>query len=208
MFGKMGSDTLGEALGLSDIGKVIDSENYSKTEAPNYTLNEDGETIHFLIKSKSDEYCFTNFALIHLDGSGAISRKILLRRYPYRVNPISNIYMETAGWIDTDIEINFKINNKDFSIDVKKQDLNQVQGLYKALVKISEIQEQNQKLYEDASHSLKTASEVIQSIDKVEINPEEQFNLINQHAFAWMKSSRRVLMQKDFGQVFETFVKG
>ncbi|MFB6275850.1 MAG: YvbH-like oligomerization domain-containing protein, partial [Halothece sp.] len=54
----------------------------------------------------------------------------------------------------------------------------------------------------------KTASEVIQSIDQVEINPEEQFNLINQHAVAWMKSSRRVLMQKDFGQVFETFVKG
>ncbi|MFB6275969.1 MAG: PH domain-containing protein, partial [Halothece sp.] len=80
--------------------------------------------------------------------------------------------METAGWIDTDIEINFKINNKDFSIDVKKQDLNQVQCLYKALVKISEIQEQNQQLYEDASHSLKTASEVIQSIDQVEINPE------------------------------------
>lgn len=76
------------------------------------------------------------------------------------------------------------------------------------MVKISEIQEQNQQLYEDASHSLKTASEVIQSIDQVEINPEEQFNLINQHAVAWMKSSRRVLMQKDFGQVFETFVKG
>ncbi|PSO47705.1 MAG: hypothetical protein BRC33_12010 [Cyanobacteria bacterium SW_9_44_58] len=39
------------------------------------------------------------------------------------------------------------------------------------------------------------------------MNPEEQFNLINQYVFAWMKSSRSILMQKDFGQVFEMFVK-
>jgi len=67
--------------------------------------------------------------------------------------------MGRTSWIDADLEINFKINNKDFSIDVKKEYLNQVQGLYKALVKISEMQDQNQKLYEDANHSLKTASE-------------------------------------------------
>ncbi|PSO47706.1 MAG: hypothetical protein BRC33_12015 [Cyanobacteria bacterium SW_9_44_58] len=75
--------------------------------------------------------------------------------------------MGRTSWIDADLEINFKINNKDFSIDVKKEYLNQVQGLYKALVKISEMQDQNQKLYEDANHSLKTASEVMQSINKL-----------------------------------------
>ena len=29
-------------------------------------MNEDGETIYFLIKSKSDEYCFTNKALVKI----------------------------------------------------------------------------------------------------------------------------------------------
>lgn len=56
MFKKIASD----ALGLSDIGKIIQPDNFDKTESDDYVLDEEGEQIHFLIKSKSDEYCFTN----------------------------------------------------------------------------------------------------------------------------------------------------
>lgn len=61
-------------LGLSDIGQVIKPEDYNKTESDDFILTEDGEQIFFLIKSKSDEYCFTNMALLHLDGDSALSK--------------------------------------------------------------------------------------------------------------------------------------
>src|SRR4051794_12879970 len=79
MFGKVAADL----LGLSDLGAVIKPENYDKVDADDYVLHEDNEKIYFVIKSKSDEYCFTNLALVHLDGNSAISKKRLLRRYNY-----------------------------------------------------------------------------------------------------------------------------
>lgn len=56
-----------DALGLSDIGKIISSKDYDKVDADDYIMHEDGEKIFFLIKSRTDEYCFTNLALIHVD---------------------------------------------------------------------------------------------------------------------------------------------
>lgn len=73
MFKKVASDV----LGLSDIGTVIKPEDYDKVDADDYVMHEDGEKIYFLIKSKTDEYCFTNKALIHVDGTSAVSKNAL-----------------------------------------------------------------------------------------------------------------------------------
>lgn len=96
MFKKFASD----ALGLSDVGSVIKPVDYDKVDADDYILHEDNEKIFFLIKSKSDEYCFTNRAFIHLDGTSAISKKRTLKRYNYKDYAISNVFLETAGTID------------------------------------------------------------------------------------------------------------
>ena len=56
LFGKMAADT----LGLSDIGKIISPKDFDKVDGDDYIMNEDGEKIYFVIKSKSDEYVFTN----------------------------------------------------------------------------------------------------------------------------------------------------
>lgn len=71
MFKKMAAD----ALGLSDIGVVVPKADFDKTEADDFVMHESGEVIYFLIKTKSDEYCFTNKALIHVDGQNAMSKK-------------------------------------------------------------------------------------------------------------------------------------
>ena len=63
------------ALGISDIGVIVEPADYNKVDADDYLFSEDGEQIFFLIKSKKDEYCFTNLALIHVDGDSAISSK-------------------------------------------------------------------------------------------------------------------------------------
>ena len=65
LFGKMAADT----LGLSDIGKIISPKDFDKVDGDDYIMNEDGEKIYFVIKSKSDEYVFTNRGLLHVDGS-------------------------------------------------------------------------------------------------------------------------------------------
>src|SRR3712207_1435285 len=131
MFGKLAAD----ALGLTDIGSVIPRADYNKVETDDYVMHEDGETIFFLIKSKSDEYCFTNHALIHADGTSAVSKKRTLRRYSYRTNQISDVSLETAGTIDMDVEIKFTIGSRAFSIDVNKKHLEQLKDLYKALIR-------------------------------------------------------------------------
>lgn len=129
MFGKVAADV----LGLSDIGSVIKPVDYDKVDADDYVMHEEQEKIYFLIKSKSDEYCFTNKALIHLDGTSATSKKRMLRRYNYSTNHISNVMLETAGTVDLDVEIKFKIGSETFSIDVHKKHIEEVKDLYKAL---------------------------------------------------------------------------
>ena len=70
-FGKMAADT----LGISDIGKIISPKDFDKVDGDDYIMNEDGEKIYFVIKSKSDEYVFTNRGLLHVDGTSAVSKK-------------------------------------------------------------------------------------------------------------------------------------
>jgi hypothetical protein len=60
---------------MSDIGQIIDPNDFNKTDADDYVMHEDGERIIFLIKTKADEYCFTNQAFLHLDGASAVSSK-------------------------------------------------------------------------------------------------------------------------------------
>ena len=132
MFKKLASD----ALGLSDIGAVIKPQDYDKVESDDYVMHEDGEKIFFLIKSKTDEYCFTNKALIHVDGTSAMSKKRTLRRFDYINYAIQDVALETAGTMDLDIEIKFSMGNQSYSIDVNKKHMEELKDLYKALNKI------------------------------------------------------------------------
>jgi hypothetical protein len=129
-----------EALGISDIGIIVEPKDYNKVDADDYLFSEDGEQIFFLIKSKKDEYCFTNLALIHVDGDSAVSSKRSIKRYDYSSSPISGASIETAGTLDMDVELKFNIGNTPFSIDVKKSFIEQVKDIYKALISIGKQQ--------------------------------------------------------------------
>ena len=73
-------------------------------------FSEDGEKIFFLIKSKKDEYCFTNFGLTHVDGESAVSSKRVIKRYEYGSHRITHVTIETAGTIDLDVELKFNVD--------------------------------------------------------------------------------------------------
>ncbi|CAG7608112.1 hypothetical protein PAESOLCIP111_01027 [Paenibacillus solanacearum] len=202
MFKKLAAD----ALGLSDIGKVIDRKDFDKVDADDYVMHEDGEKIYFIIKSKKDEYCFTNLALIHLDGESAISSKRVLKRYSYAAHKISKVYLETAGTVDLDAEIKFHIGEASFSIDVDKRQIEQIKDLYKALIKISEIVSTNDRLLEYAMESVQIAKESVGRFSIQNASPAEQFSAINEAAYNWMKSKHTEHKIKDFGSVFETYI--
>jgi hypothetical protein len=203
MFGKLAAD----ALGLSDIGSVIAPADYDKVDSDDYVMHEDQEKIFFLIKSKSDEYCFTNKALIHLDGTSAASKKRMLRRYNYSTHPISDVLLETAGTIDMDVEIKFRLGGRDFSIDVHKKHIEQVKDLYKALFRISELMLENQVALGHAKTSLEVASTTLGRGQPGATPTVEAFKELNQAAFAWLSGAQQKYWVKDFGFVFERYLK-
>jgi len=202
MFKKLAAD----ALGLSEIGAVIHPKDYDKVDADDYVMHEDDEKIFFLIKSKSDEYCFTNKALIHVDGASAVSKKRTLRRLDYLNYRVDNVALETAGAIDLDIEIKFSMGEQYYSIDVNKNQIEALKDLYKALIKIKSIQQENAKLYAYAERSLTTTAETLNRASSPTAL-EESFKAINQYAFDWQKQAHEQYMVKDFGFVFEKFIK-
>ncbi|KAB2335505.1 PH domain-containing protein [Bacillus mesophilum] len=203
MFKKVASDV----LGLSDIGSVIGPADYDKVDADDYILHEDNEKIYFLIKSKTDEYCFTNRALIHLDGTSAISKKRSLKRYSYRENTISNVMLETAGTVDLDVEIKFVMAGISFSIDVHKKHIEELKDLYKALIRISEICIENEISMGYAEKSLNIASTTISRYASSEqSNINDNFRVLNETAFNWLMNSRKKYNVKDYGYVFEKYI--
>lgn len=201
MFGKIAAD----ALGISDIGKIISPADYDKVDADDYVMHEENEKIFFVIKSKADEYCFTNLGLIHLDGSSAMSKKRMLRRKSFAHDQVAEVFLETAGTVDLDVEIKFHMGDSKYSIDVTKKQIEQLKDLYKALFSIASIQKENRQMHSYALKSLDLASETVnrsQSNDSL----DQQFKQLNEYSFAWMKQQHENFVRKDFGAVFEKFI--
>ena len=202
MFKKLAS----EALGLSDIGRIIAPQDFDKVEADDYVLHEDGEKIYFLIKSKKDEYCFTNLALIHVDGDSAISAKRMLKRYDWYKYPIGGVLLETAGTIDLDVEIKFQIGDKGFSIDVDKKQIAQLADLYKALHAISKIQSSNANKREDALLSLDRAVHLLADTRPGSGGKSEELPKVTSYIHEWISGARDRYIRQDFGEIFEKYI--
>ncbi|MBM7588124.1 hypothetical protein JOC86_004699 [Bacillus pakistanensis] len=202
MFKKMAAD----ALGLSDIGKIISPVDYDKTDADDYVMHEDDEKIYFLIKTKADEYCFTNLAIIHVDGASAASSKRTLKRYPYTQYEISNVMLETAGKIDMDVEIKFMLGNHKFDIDVRKDQIEQLKDLYKALLRIAEITYENGISTNMATQSMDKAVSILQNSRTDDNNLAATYKELTDFGFEWLSSVREKYHEKDFGSVFEKYI--
>jgi len=156
-----------EALGISDIGVIVSPADYGNVDADDYLFTEDGEQIFFLIKSKKDEYCFTNLGLVHVDGDSAISSKRSIKRYDYASHQISAVTIETAGTLDMDIELKFNLDDTRFSIDVKKAFIEQLKDIYKALISIGKQQQRDAVCRNNALRTLDATA----SVHKLNIAP-------------------------------------
>jgi len=201
LFGKMAADT----LGLSDIGKIISPKDFDKVDGDDYIMHEDNEKIYFVIKSKSDEYVFTNRGLIHVDGTSAVSKKRVVKRHEFRSEDVHSVTLETAGTVDLDVEIKFSFGSNSFSIDVDKKQIEQLKDLYKALFEIGTIQHRNNVSYEYGMNSLNMANESI-SKSRIEGNVVSTLEEMTKFNFEWMQNIKNTYNNKDFGYVFEKYI--
>ncbi|OCS86624.1 PH domain-containing protein [Caryophanon tenue] len=202
MFKKIASD----ALGLSDIGVVVPRDQFDQTDSDDFIFNEIDEKIYFLIKTKADEYCFTNYALIHVDGANAMSKKRTLRRYDYEYNTIANVELETAGTIDLDVEIKFTIGNVPLSLDIHKKFVAEIKDLYKALHAISMEQKHNAHNFDAATEGLRLATTALGRIGNDSISPASSFKEITSFSQRWLMEQRAAHVKKDFGHVYELYI--
>lgn len=193
-----------EALGLSDIGVIVPPSDFDKVDADDYLFHEDNEKIFFLIKSKKDEYCFTNYGLIHVDGDSAVSSKRSIKRYDWATEAIGKVLIETAGTIDMDVELKFSIGAEEFSIDVRKSFLESLKDIYKALITIGKMQRRD----EHARHNALRCLEVLGSMYKIgTVTSEEQ---IAQHYNSLLGTINATVLdryaRRDFSPVFERYI--
>jgi hypothetical protein len=193
-----------EALGISDIGVIVGPADYSKVDADDYLFSEDGEQIFFLIKSKKDEYCFTNLGLIHVDGDSAVSSKRSIKRYDYASHRVTDVSIETAGTLDMDVELKFTLDGVKFSIDIKKTYIEQLKDIYKALITIGKQQHRDAVSRENALRTLDATA----SVHKLNVAPGEG-GLVG--AYRDLLSALNTAMfethtKRDFSDVFTKFI--
>ena len=193
-----------EALGISDIGVIVGPADYNKVDADDYLFSEDGEQIFFLIKSKKDEYCFTNLALIHVDGDSAVSSKRSIKRYDYASHQISGVSIETAGTLDMDIELKFSLDNTVFSIDVKKTHIEQLKDIYKALITIGKQQKRDAVSRDNALRALDATA----SVHKLNVAPGENglVGLYGDLLAALNTAMFDTHTKRDFSDVFSKYI--
>ncbi|KQW45408.1 MULTISPECIES: PH domain-containing protein [unclassified Roseateles] len=195
-----------EALGLSDIGVIVPAADFNKVDADDYLFSEDGEKIFFLIKSKKDEYCFTNLALVHVDGESAVSSKRVIRRYDYLSHRISGVTLETAGTIDMDVELKFRIGDSQvFSIDVRKNFIEQVKDIYKALHSIGKLQERDDQARQIAMQCLGVTGQMFK------LGQEVNEEAVSRHYVSLLNTVNNVVLdklsRKDYSGVFERYIQ-
>lgn len=159
-----------DSLGLSDIGQFIPEDKFQEVDVVQYCLP--SETPFIVLRSKSDEYCFTNKALIHLDGTSAMSKKRVLKRYTYKHHKVSRVILETAGTIDLDAEVKFQLGERsdelNFSLDVDKKQLPALILLYQALMMISEEQGHNYRHAQNIREAVNDSIRLFENIERMQ----------------------------------------
>ena len=199
-----------DLMGTSDIGRIMDAKDYDKTDIDDYIFHEDHEKISFLIKAKTDEYCFTNTAFIHLDGTSAVSKKRTLHRYLYKHHLISKVLLETAGTVDRDVELKFHLGGVSYSIDIEKTQIDQVRDLYKALFSIGEA---CQEIARQTSTLIQTQQAVNNMFSLRELPEQVVLNLpdiICQTTLQVQENftgQRKKIEIYDFSSIFERYLK-
>ena len=129
-----------------------------------------------------------------------------MRRFPYATHAITDVFLETAGTIDLDIEVKFTMGGRNHVISVRKSFIAELKDLYKALMKIAEIQYENAVALGQGKSSLEMAAQALGSVSKLDANMAEQFKAVHSYIHGFKTHQHNTYVTRDFGHVYEKFI--
>lgn len=212
------------AFGLSNIGVFVANEDLKNTLAYDYTLDR-LEEIFYLIQTKTNEYCFTNRALIHVDGTNTENRRNVLNRYDYSSYVFDRISLET-GTMDIDAEMGITLKPTSelkakeykkhpplkealgkseilFTIVIHKDYLDALKAVYKTLVTIGQIQKRNISNLEAAEKTLNMAFNSLAAGINNDYSVSSAFKEVTNFADQWLLEKKQSYANEDFLEIFQ-----
>ena len=159
MFSKSSASALkGNTILLPHVCAVVRPRDWAEAPSLAYVLTEDGEAPVFILRSRDDEWCFTDRALILLDGHSLLSKHRVIERYPYIIHAVSDPVLHTVGNVSVDVVMKFNLGGRAFTLDVAMGELRALTALYKALVAIALQQARAPVMQALAAEALTAAS--------------------------------------------------
>lgn len=165
---------MGDIVGISDIAGVVDPKDYDKTISDD--MVDESEEIFMLLKSKKGEHCFAARSIVVVEGEMAASSRRLISRYKWEDYYVHDIKVETAGTVDLDVELKFKLTNmesgdtKEYSIDIARAWLDSLVKLSKFLGVISKKQKREARSRHDAEKVLESVGRIVFTETKDEVS--------------------------------------
>jgi len=199
------------AAGTADVCELLRPPQFAAAQSASFVDAEAGERTFAVLRCKTDEYCFTDRALLHLDGSSPLSKKRLVTRYALKEHRLANVQIETAGTVDWDAELKFELAGKRWSIDVAKKELPSLTALWRALVHVAEAQAANERALDMAGKAFGAAAQTRTLSPAAAaggpLAPGALFQDVAEGAFAWLASKTELYRPASYGAILERFVK-
>ena len=117
---------------------------------------------------------------------------------------VIQVTLETAGTVDLDVELKFFLGEENFSIDVKKSELEGLTQFYKALVKLASEQKENKTHYQFSERALNTAFSTLahsRPVDDLAGTAEKLTVMIDKH----LNSTHERFGVKNYEHVFKLY---
>lgn len=93
-----------------------------------------------ILKSPREEYIFTDRALISVCGSSSIGTKKITERYDWSHYHVSAVRLKSPGIAGTDFdgELSFNLGSVRLSIDLRRDEWENIKPLYRTLIRLQE----------------------------------------------------------------------
>lgn len=198
-------DVVSDTLNLSDLCKVVPPSKYAEAMCDDLALND--ERIFILLKSKTEEFCFTETSLIHASKNAAVERRIEIKRYNYTNTIITNVQLVTAARIDLSVELEFKLNDVKKVIAIDRRYTEILKSIYKVLVEIEITQGRAVDDFKNIKTSLEYAS---QSMGKLVNNSADSLMSIYRKIYEFNSSTLLTeydhYLGYDYSELFERYL--
>lgn len=198
------------AAGTADVCELLRPAQFAAAQSASF-VDAEAERTFAVLRCRTDEYCFTDRALVHLDGSSPLSKKRLVTRYPFKEHRLSHVQIETAGTVDWDAELKFELAGKSWSIDVAKKELPSLTTLWRALVHVAEAQAANERALDMAGKAFGAAAQTRTLTPATAaggpLAPGALFQDVAEGAFLWLATKTEQFRPVSYGAIFERFVK-